>query len=105
MVSGTMLTRRPWSWSPSPPTHTHPHPNPHNPAAARRYSLLVGGCVTHRMDLSHMVMLKDNHIWRYASYAHSISGVCVCVCVCVCVLPGETRPFRPVFRLVLLTNW
>lgn len=28
-----------------------------------KYSLLVGGCTTHRMDLSGMVMLKDNHIW------------------------------------------
>lgn len=28
-----------------------------------KYSLLVGGASTHRMDLSHMVMLKDNHIW------------------------------------------
>jgi len=28
-----------------------------------KYSLLVGGADTHRMDLSSMVMLKDNHIW------------------------------------------
>lgn len=28
-----------------------------------KYGLLVGGCATHRLDLSQMVMLKDNHIW------------------------------------------
>jgi len=28
-----------------------------------KYGLLVGGADTHRLDLSHMVMLKDNHIW------------------------------------------
>ena len=28
-----------------------------------KYALLVGGAATHRMDLSQMVMLKDNHIW------------------------------------------
>lgn len=28
-----------------------------------KYGLLVGGAATHRLDLSNMVMLKDNHIW------------------------------------------
>lgn len=28
-----------------------------------KYGLLVGGVATHRLDLSQMVMLKDNHIW------------------------------------------
>ena len=28
-----------------------------------KYALLVGGAATHRLDLSNMVMLKDNHIW------------------------------------------
>lgn len=28
-----------------------------------KYGLIVGGCNTHRMDLSQMTMLKDNHIW------------------------------------------
>lgn len=32
-----------------------------------KYSLLVGGCTTHRMDLSSCVMLKDNHIWASGS--------------------------------------
>jgi nicotinate-nucleotide pyrophosphorylase (carboxylating) len=32
-----------------------------------KYSLLVGGCTTHRMDLSAMIMLKDNHIWACGS--------------------------------------
>eukprot|EP01132_Coremiostelium_polycephalum_P005707 gene5707-7101_t len=28
-----------------------------------KYALIVGGADTHRMDLSSMLMLKDNHIW------------------------------------------
>ncbi len=28
-----------------------------------KYALIVGGCNTHRLDLSQMCMLKDNHIW------------------------------------------
>eukprot|EP00579_Thalassiosira_antarctica_P006405 CAMPEP_0201884596 /NCGR_PEP_ID=MMETSP0902-20130614/17448_1 /ASSEMBLY_ACC=CAM_ASM_000551 /TAXON_ID=420261 /ORGANISM="Thalassiosira antarctica, Strain CCMP982" /LENGTH=301 /DNA_ID=CAMNT_0048413589 /DNA_START=15 /DNA_END=917 /DNA_ORIENTATION=+ len=28
-----------------------------------KYGLLVGGASTHRLDLSQMVMLKDNHVW------------------------------------------
>lgn len=28
-----------------------------------KYGLLVGGAATHRLDLSQMCMLKDNHIW------------------------------------------
>jgi nicotinate-nucleotide pyrophosphorylase (carboxylating) len=28
-----------------------------------KYGLIVGGCNTHRLDLSQMTMLKDNHIW------------------------------------------
>ena len=27
-----------------------------------KYGLIVGGAATHRMDLSQMVMIKDNHI-------------------------------------------
>lgn len=30
---------------------------------AEKYGLLVGGAATHRLDLSQMVMLKDNHVW------------------------------------------
>jgi len=30
---------------------------------AEKYGLVVGGCNTHRLDLSQMTMLKDNHIW------------------------------------------
>ncbi|GKY99637.1 hypothetical protein MPSEU_000917800 [Mayamaea pseudoterrestris] len=36
-----------------------------------KYGLLVGGAAMHRMDLSQMCMLKDNHIW---SCNGSISG-------------------------------
>ena len=28
-----------------------------------KYGMLVGGADTHRMDLSSMIMLKDNHVW------------------------------------------
>ena len=38
-----------------------------------KYGLLVGGADTHRMDLSHMVMLKDNHIWSTGSITESVS--------------------------------
>ena len=35
-------------------------------AVVEKYALLVGGGATHRMDLSAMLMLKDNHIWSNA---------------------------------------
>jgi len=38
-----------------------------------KYGLLVGGADTHRMDLSNMVMLKDNHIWSMGSISESVS--------------------------------
>ncbi len=37
-----------------------------------KYAVLVGGCSTHRMDLSSMVMLKDNHVWSTGSIAASV---------------------------------
>eukprot|EP00499_Haloplacidia_sp_CaronLabIsolate_P009597 CAMPEP_0196776542 /NCGR_PEP_ID=MMETSP1104-20130614/4690_1 /TAXON_ID=33652 /ORGANISM="Cafeteria sp., Strain Caron Lab Isolate" /LENGTH=296 /DNA_ID=CAMNT_0042146711 /DNA_START=28 /DNA_END=918 /DNA_ORIENTATION=+ len=37
-----------------------------------KYALLVGGASTHRMSLSDMVMLKDNHVWSTGSI-----GACV----------------------------
>merc|ERR1719503_198590 len=37
-----------------------------------KYALLVGGADTHRMDLSGMVMLKDNHIWSTGSITASV---------------------------------
>lgn len=37
-----------------------------------KYALLVGGADTHRMDLSNMVMLKDNHIWSAGSITKSV---------------------------------
>lgn len=37
-----------------------------------KYALLVGGADTHRMDLSAMVMLKDNHIWSTGSITASV---------------------------------
>ena len=35
--------------------------------SVEKYGLLVGGAATHRLDLSQMVMLKDNHIWSAGS--------------------------------------
>ena len=35
-------------------------------AVVEKYALLVGGAATHRMDLSAMLMLKDNHVWSNA---------------------------------------
>eukprot|EP00656_Telonema_subtile_P033371 TRINITY_DN3696_c0_g1_i1.p1 TRINITY_DN3696_c0_g1~~TRINITY_DN3696_c0_g1_i1.p1 ORF type:complete len:295 (-),score=73.80 TRINITY_DN3696_c0_g1_i1:254-1138(-) len=37
-----------------------------------KYAALVGGASTHRMDLSHMVMLKDNHIWSCGSITGAV---------------------------------
>lgn len=37
-----------------------------------KYALLVGGVDTHRMDLSSMVMVKDNHIWSCGSITSAI---------------------------------
>jgi nicotinate-nucleotide pyrophosphorylase (carboxylating) len=41
-------------------------------AAVEKYALLVGGAATHRMDLSQMVMLKDNHIWSAGSITNAV---------------------------------
>lgn len=38
-----------------------------------KYGLLVGGAATHRLDLSQMVMLKDNHIWSAGSIHDAVS--------------------------------
>lgn len=37
-----------------------------------KYALLVGGASTHRMSLSDMVMLKDNHVWSTGTIAASV---------------------------------
>eukprot|EP00123_Amoebidium_parasiticum_P018238 comp24143_c1_seq1/m.43908 comp24143_c1_seq1/g.43908 ORF comp24143_c1_seq1/g.43908 comp24143_c1_seq1/m.43908 type:complete len:314 (-) comp24143_c1_seq1:273-1214(-) len=37
-----------------------------------KYALLVGGVDTHRMDLSAMVMLKDNHVWTTGSITNAV---------------------------------
>lgn len=36
--------------------------------------MLVGGCDTHRYDLSSMVMLKDNHIWATGSITNAVKN-------------------------------
>jgi len=37
-----------------------------------KYALLVGGASTHRLDLSNMVMLKDNHIWSAGNITKAV---------------------------------
>jgi nicotinate-nucleotide pyrophosphorylase (carboxylating) len=37
-----------------------------------KYGLLVGGAATHRLDLSQMVMLKDNHIWSAGNITKAV---------------------------------
>jgi len=37
-----------------------------------KYGLLIGGAATHRLDLSQMVMLKDNHIWAAGSITNAV---------------------------------
>uniref|UniRef100_A0A7S4SX58 Nicotinate-nucleotide pyrophosphorylase [carboxylating] n=1 Tax=Ditylum brightwellii TaxID=49249 RepID=A0A7S4SX58_9STRA len=37
-----------------------------------KYGLLVGGAATHRLDLSQMCMLKDNHIWAAGSITNAV---------------------------------
>ncbi|KAJ2008630.1 nicotinate-nucleotide diphosphorylase (carboxylating) [Coemansia thaxteri] len=37
-----------------------------------KYGMQVGGADTHRMDLSSMVMLKDNHIWATGSITRAV---------------------------------
>ena len=37
-----------------------------------KYGLLAGGAATHRLDLSQMVMLKDNHIWAAGSITEAV---------------------------------
>ncbi|ODV60356.1 nicotinate-nucleotide diphosphorylase (carboxylating) [Ascoidea rubescens DSM 1968] len=39
-----------------------------------KYSMLVGGCDTHRYDLSSMIMLKDNHIWSFGSITKAVQA-------------------------------
>lgn len=39
-----------------------------------KYSMLVGGCDSHRYDLSSMVMLKDNHIWSLGSITKAVKS-------------------------------
>ncbi|EGG18932.1 nicotinate-nucleotide diphosphorylase [Cavenderia fasciculata] len=37
-----------------------------------KYALLVGGVDGHRMDLSSMIMLKDNHIWSSGNITNAV---------------------------------
>ncbi|KAJ3413962.1 nicotinate-nucleotide diphosphorylase (carboxylating) [Chytridiales sp. JEL 0842] len=37
-----------------------------------KYAMLVGGIDTHRLDLSSMIMLKDNHIWATGSITSAV---------------------------------
>jgi nicotinate-nucleotide pyrophosphorylase len=37
-----------------------------------KYGMMVGGADTHRMDLSSMIMLKDNHVWSRGSITEAV---------------------------------
>ncbi|PVZ97593.1 hypothetical protein BB558_006447 [Smittium angustum] len=37
-----------------------------------KYGMLVGGIDGHRMDLSSMIMLKDNHVWSTGSITNAV---------------------------------
>ncbi|KXN70619.1 nicotinate-nucleotide diphosphorylase [Conidiobolus coronatus NRRL 28638] len=39
-----------------------------------KYGMLVGGCDMHRMDLSSMIMLKDNHIWSRGNITEAVKA-------------------------------
>jgi nicotinate-nucleotide pyrophosphorylase (carboxylating) len=39
-----------------------------------KYGMLVGGVDQHRMDLSSMIMLKDNHIWSRGSITDAVKA-------------------------------
>lgn len=39
-----------------------------------KYGMLVGGADAHRMDLSSMVMLKDNHVWSRGSITDAVNA-------------------------------
>ena len=39
-----------------------------------KYGMLVGGADTHRMDLSTMTMLKDNHVWSRGSITKAVAA-------------------------------
>ncbi|KEY73139.1 hypothetical protein S7711_04888 [Stachybotrys chartarum IBT 7711] len=39
-----------------------------------KYGMLAGGADAHRMDLSSMVMLKDNHVWSRGSITDAVAA-------------------------------
>lgn len=39
-----------------------------------KYGMLVGGADAHRMDLSAMIMLKDNHVWSRGSITEAVTA-------------------------------
>lgn len=39
-----------------------------------KYGMLVGGADAHRMDLSSMIMLKDNHVWSRGSITDAVKA-------------------------------
>lgn len=39
-----------------------------------KYGMLVGGADGHRMDLSSMIMLKDNHVWSRGSIRDAVAA-------------------------------
>lgn len=76
-----------------------------------KYAVLVGGCSTHRMDLSQMVMLKDNHVKASGSIpnavalARSVCGFSCKIQVECCSYEEAHAAFESGSDLVMLDNF
>ncbi|KAI8840413.1 Quinolinate phosphoribosyl transferase [Chytriomyces cf. hyalinus JEL632] len=76
-----------------------------------KYAMLVGGVDTHRMDLSSMVMLKDNHIWATGSIsgavakARSVAGFSVKIEVECCSEAEADEAITAGADIVMLDNF
>lgn len=77
-----------------------------------KYGMLVGGCDTHRNDLSAMTMLKDNHIWacggsieRAVESAKASGGFSVKIEVECQSLDQADRAIRAGADIVMLDNF
>ena len=60
--------------------------------------MLVGGVDTHRMDLSSMIMLKDNHIWSQGKLPHLWIYICSFIFRFITIKLSLTRHFQGSIR-------
>ena len=77
-----------------------------------KYGLLVGGASTHRLDLSQMVMLKDNHIWACNGSIEAAVRKARSVCGFSCKIEVECQNLSEAFLaakagadIVMLDNY